>query len=120
MKVAHKKVNAFELLRRLYNAFNDRDVESALEVIHPNALWANGMEGGMIHGHEGIRDYWMRQWSYITWHIRPMHLQKIDNENFVVKAHQILRDLSGNIVSIRDLQHIFRIEDGLITSMNIR
>jgi ketosteroid isomerase-like protein len=119
MKVA-QKVGFRELLQRLYAAFNDQDVDRALEVIHPDAVWANGMEGGLLNGHQDIREYWLRQWSYITWHVRPMRFEMTDPENIVVEAHQILRDLSGNIVSIRDLQHIFHIEDGLIKTMGIR
>jgi hypothetical protein len=119
MKVA-QKVGFRELLLRLYAAFNDQDVEKALEIIHPDAVWANGMEGGLLNGHQSIREYWSRQWSYITWHVRPMRFEMTDPENIVVEVHQILRDLSGNIVSIRDLQHIFQIEDGLIKTMSIR
>ncbi|HEX6223071.1 MAG TPA: nuclear transport factor 2 family protein [Chryseolinea sp.] len=119
MKVA-KKINAFEMLSRLYSAFNEKDVDKALEVIHPDAVWANSMEGGLAKGHQEIRDYWMRQWSYIQWHVQPKQLQKLDSENFVVQAHQIIRDLSGNIVSIRNLEHIFHIENGFITTMSIR
>jgi len=119
MKVA-QKVSFRELLQHLYAAFNDQDVDRAFEVIHPDAVWANGMEGGLLNGHQDIREYWLRQWSYITWQVRPMRIAMTDPENIVVEAHQILRDLSGNIVSIRDLQHIFEIEDGLIKKMGIR
>ena len=115
-----QKLGYRELLKRLYAAFNEQDVDSALEVIHPDAVWANGMEGGLLNGHQDIREYWSRQWSYITWHVRPMHFEMTDPENIVVDVHQILRDLSGNIVSIRNLQHIFQIEDGLIKKMDIR
>ena len=74
----------------------------------------------LLNGHQSIRDYWSRQWSYVTWQVRPMRFETTDPENIVVDVHQILRDLSGNIVSIRDLQHIFQIEDGLVKTMGIR
>jgi len=119
MNVA-QKVDSFEMLRHLYNAFNARNIDKALEVIHPDAVWANSMEGGLVNGHDGIRQYWSRQWSYMKWHVRPMSLQMADQETYVVQAHQIIRDLAGSIVSIRDLQHIFQIEDGLIKTMSIR
>ena len=115
-----QKLGFRELLQRLYAAFNEQDVDSALEVIHPDAVWANGMEGGLLNGHQSIREYWSRQWSYITWHVRPMRFEITDPENIVVDVHQILRDLSGNIVSIRNLQHIFQVDDGLIVKMDIR
>jgi len=49
-----------------------------------------------------------------------MHYEMTDPENIVVDAHQIIRDLSGNIVSIRNLQHLFQIEDALIKTMGLR
>ena len=49
-----------------------------------------------------------------------MRFEITDPENIVVDVHQILRDLSGNIVSIRNLQHIFQIDDGLIKKMGIQ
>ena len=119
MEVA-QKVGFRELLQHLYIAFNEQDADRALEVIHPDAVWANGMEGGLLKGHQSIREYWARQWSYIAWHVRPMRFEMTDPEYVVVEAHQIIRELSGEIVSIRDLQHIFQIEDGLVKTMAIR
>jgi len=115
-----EKVECFEMLRYLYNAFNERNIDKAFEVIHPDAVWANSMEGGLVTGHQGIREYWSRQWSYMKWHVRPMSFQMAGHDMYVVQAHQIIRDLTGSIVSIRDLQHIFQIEDGLIKTMTIR
>ena len=34
-----------ELLRRVYALFNGRDIESVLAAMHPDIVWANGMEG---------------------------------------------------------------------------
>jgi ketosteroid isomerase-like protein len=36
-----------ELLERLYDRFNARDMEAALATMHPDVTWANGLEGGM-------------------------------------------------------------------------
>ena len=52
-----------ELLERLYDRFNARDIEAALATMHPDVIWANGLEGGHVHGHDGVRDYWTRQWA---------------------------------------------------------
>ena len=52
-----------ELLKLLYARFNARDLDGVLVHLHPDVTWANGMEGGFVHGHSGVRDYWTRQWS---------------------------------------------------------
>ncbi|KAM3114137.1 nuclear transport factor 2 family protein [Phormidesmis sp. 146-33] len=49
------------LLRKAYQAFNTRDIDTVLSLLHPDVAWANGMEGGYVHGHAEVRDYWNRQ-----------------------------------------------------------
>jgi len=43
-----------QLLTDLYAAFNARDIDRCLAGMHPDVNWANGMEGGNVHGHEGV------------------------------------------------------------------
>jgi hypothetical protein len=109
-----------ELLQYVYNSFNARDIDAALEVIHPHADWANALEGGLVQGHTGIRDYWSRQWSYMDPHVKPVYFEEDEEGRFVVEANQIIRDLKGNIVSIKNVHHVFQIEEGLIRNMRIR
>ncbi len=60
-----------ELLTRAYDAFNARDVDAAVAAMHPDVDWPNGMEGGRVHGHRGVRDYWTRQWRSIDPRVEP-------------------------------------------------
>ena len=60
-----------ELLERLYDRFNARDIEAALATMHPDVMWANGLEGGHVHGHDGVRDYWTRQWAMMDSRAEP-------------------------------------------------
>ena len=39
------------LLERTYAAFNARDVDAVLAMMHAEVDWPNGMEGGRVHGH---------------------------------------------------------------------
>jgi len=48
-------------LRQAYEAFNDRDIDGALALMHPDVDWPNGMEGGRERGRLAVRAYWMRQ-----------------------------------------------------------
>jgi len=58
-------MNNHKLLEDAYHAFNARDLEGALATMHKDVEWPNGMEGGYVHGHEGVREYWTRQWQMI-------------------------------------------------------
>jgi ketosteroid isomerase-like protein len=61
-----------ELLKCVYAHFNARDLEGILATMHGDVIWANGMEGGHVHGREGVRSYWTRQWAMINRHVGPM------------------------------------------------
>ena len=44
-----------QVLRSAYRAFNARDVEAALELMHLEVDWPNAWEGGRVVGHATIR-----------------------------------------------------------------
>ncbi|MGV0029025.1 nuclear transport factor 2 family protein [Phormidesmis priestleyi] len=108
-----------DLLRKAYQAFNVRDIDAVLAVLHPNVDWANGMEDGYVHGHGEIRDYWSRQWSLIDPHVEPQRFVTIETGQTVVNVHQVVRDLDGNVIVDQQVQHVYAIEHGFIKRMDI-
>jgi ketosteroid isomerase-like protein len=109
-----------ELLKLLYDRFNAREMEAVLAAMHEDVVWANGMEGGHVHGREGVRSYWTRQWAMIDPHVEPVSSSASSDGKVVVKVHQIVRDLQGKIIVDQMVGHIFQIEDGLVKRFDIR
>jgi hypothetical protein len=109
-----------DLLLKTYEAFNRRDIDAALATMHPDVDWPNGMEGGRVHGREAVRQYWLRQWSQIDPRVEPLKFLADESGAIVVDVHQVVRDLGGNLLAERMVQHIYRISQGLIQSMEIR
>jgi hypothetical protein len=109
-----------ELLTQLYNGFNARDMESVLTKMHPEVVWANGMDGGYVYGRDGVRSYWTRQWAIIDPHVEPTGFSSGADGATKVEVHQTVRDLQGNVVIDKMVGHIFRIEDGLVVRFDIR
>jgi len=109
-----------ELLKRLYDRFNARDMEAVLATMRKDVMWANGMEGGHVYGHDGVRSYWTRQWAKIDPHVEPTGFSAGADGAFNVEVHQTVRDLNGNMLSDKTVGHIFRIEDGRIKRFDIR
>jgi hypothetical protein len=109
-----------ELLTKVYSAFNARDIDTILAVLSADVDWPNGWEGGRIYGREGVRDYWTRQWAAIDPSVEPVGFDIDETGRTVVKVHQVVRDLEGNIVVDGMVEHIYLIEDDLIKSMEIR
>ena len=45
------------ILRSAYRAFNARDIEAAVQLMHPEVDWPNAWEGGRVVGRGAVRDY---------------------------------------------------------------
>jgi ketosteroid isomerase-like protein len=109
-----------ELLRRAYAAFNARDIESALSMMHPDVEWHNGMEGGYVYGHDGVRAYWTRQWGLIDPLVEPQAFSTEPDGRILVEVHQRVLDKEGGTLFDGPVQHIYSIRDGLVQHMEIR
>lgn len=108
-----------DLLVQAYRDFNARRMEAVLARMHPDVEWANGMEGGHVHGVEEVRAYWTRQWSMIDPHVEPLRVEQDQSGRYVVEVHQVVRDLRGNVTLDAVVHHAYRISEGLIARMDI-
>ena len=108
------------LVKHLYDRFNARDMEAVLAALEPNVIWANGMEGGHVHGRDGVRSYWTRQWAMIDPHVEPTAFSQGPEGEIIVEVHQIVHDLDGKLLMDEMVGHIFRIEGGLVRRFDIR
>jgi hypothetical protein len=109
-----------ELLKRVYDQFNARDMDSVLASLHEDVMWANGMEGGHVYGRDGVRSYWTRQWAMLDPHVEPAGFSHGPEGEVVVEVHQVVRDLEGNLLADKMVGHVFRIENGLVKRFDIR
>jgi ketosteroid isomerase-like protein len=109
-----------EILKRLYDRFNARDIETVLAALDENVVWANGMEGGHVHGRDGVRNYWTRQWAMVDPHVEPVAFSNGPEGEIIVEVHQVVHDLNRDLLLDQMVGHIFRIEDGLVRRFDIR
>jgi hypothetical protein len=108
-----------QLLYGLYEAFNTRDIERVIAMMHPLVKWANGQHGGYVHGREGVREYWKAQFQMIDPHLDASDLRIDDTGRAVFTVRQIVRDLSGTLLLDKTITHTFSFEDGLIRTFDI-
>lgn len=108
------------LLRRAYDAFNARDVEGALALMHPDVDWPNALEGGRERGHDAVRAYWTRQFLVIRSHVEPERFASDEEGRVVVDVHQVVENVCGEPVSDRRLQHVYTLREGLVERMDVR
>jgi heme-degrading monooxygenase HmoA/ketosteroid isomerase-like protein len=109
-----------DLIQRAYAAFNARDLDSALALLDPEVDWPNGLEGGRVRGREAVRAYWARQWTLIDPHVEACTFSADALGQIGVEVRQVVRDLNGQIIVDQMIQHVYRIQNGLIKGMEVR
>jgi cation diffusion facilitator family transporter len=108
------------MLPELYAAFNARDIDAVLKGMAPDVDWPNGMEGGRVHGHDAVREYWTRQWRLMHPAVEPDEITERDDGSVVVNVHQVVRSVAGELLSDDHITHTYEFDDeGLITRMDI-
>jgi len=108
-----------DLLISAYREFNERNIDRVLALMRPDVVWPNGMEGGTVDGHDGVRAYWTRQWTLIDPYVEPLSFEQDDKGRTVVHVHQVVRDLCGKLLIDTTVRHAYSIRQGLIERMEI-
>jgi ketosteroid isomerase-like protein len=108
-----------DVLHQVYSAFNARDIDGALALMHPDVDWPNGMEGGRELGHDAVRAYWTRQFGMIDPHVEPVGFDEAADGRIAVDVHSTVRDLDGKVLSDGPITHVYTLRDGLIARMDI-
>lgn len=115
------------LVKRMYDCFNARDIEGVLAVLADDVAWANGMDGGYVHGPEAVREYWTRQWTIVNPHVEPVGFDEAADGSILAEVRQTVRDLDGKPLKgqthgLKDktVIHIFRLQRGKVTRFDIR
>ncbi|MDU0360819.1 nuclear transport factor 2 family protein [Rhizobium sp. 25PS6] len=119
--------NDVEMIKRIYASFNARDIDAVLAVLSDNVAWANGMDGGHVHGREAVRDYWTRQWAVISPHVEPVAFEETPDDAVAVEVIQSVFDLDGRPLEgqshgleDKTVTHIFRMEGEKIVRFDIQ
>lgn len=115
------------MLKRIYHSFNARDIDGVLSVLSDDVAWANGMDGGHVHGREAVRDYWTRQWAVVSPHVEPVAFEKKEDGAVAVEVIQSVFDLDGRPLEgqthgLKDktVTHIFHMEGDKIVRFDIK
>jgi hypothetical protein len=108
------------LIEQAYSAFNRRGIDGALALMTEHVSWPKASEGGRAFGKEVIRAYWTRQWGEFDGHVEPLEINEGDGGKVRVKAHQLVKNLQGEVLCDGEVLHVFRVNSGLIAAMDLR
>lgn len=116
-----------DIIDRIYERFNARNIDGVLAELAEDVVWANAMEGGHVHGHKGVRDYWLRQWAVVRPHVEPLAVRVLENDIVRVDVRQSLFDLDGKPLAgqshgleDKTVIHVFRLKDGKIARFDVQ
>jgi hypothetical protein len=104
----------------MYDAFNARDIDTALTGMHPDVNWPNMIDGGREHGHAAVRAYWERQFATIDPRVEVDRVTTLGDDEAVVVVHQVVRDREGSVLADNMVEHVYRLRDGLVERMDVR
>lgn len=112
-------MNKEELIKKAYAAFNARDIDSIIQVMHPEVKWAKAWEGDYANGHDEVRAYWERQWKEIDPKVVPVAFRERENGTLEVEVDQHVKDLAGNVLFDGKVKHVYVINNGLLQQMDV-
>jgi hypothetical protein len=108
-----------EQLRRLYAAFNARELDVVLDSMHAGVDWPNAIDGGRVRGHADVRAYWTRQFTEIDPRVEPVRFLWRSGDRVAVDVHQVVRGLDGTVLAEGDVVHVYTFWEGLVERMEI-
>ncbi|MGN6481420.1 nuclear transport factor 2 family protein [Luteibacter sp.] len=118
--------DAIPMIQRMYADFNARNIDGVFAVLDDDVAWANGMDGGYVHGKEGLREYWTRQWSMVSPHVDPVAFAPSADGRVAVEVIQTVLDLDGKPLEgqthgLKDktVTHVFHVVEGRIVRFDI-
>jgi hypothetical protein len=112
--------SAEDVLRAAYAAFNARDVDAAIELMHPEVDWPNAWEGGRLIGRQVVAAYWARQFESNLSTVDPERFDPQSDGSIKVTVHQVVRDARTNdLLSDTHVLHRYRLKDNLVVRMDV-
>ena len=116
-----------KVLEHIYDRFNARDIDGVLIALTDDVAWANGMDGGHVHGREAVRAYWTRQWAMISPFVEPVGFQRTADGAILAEVRQSIRDLEGKPLEgqthgleDKTVGHVFRFKEGKVARFDIQ
>ncbi len=111
---------AEQIVSAAYAAFNARDLDAAIELMHPEVDWPNAWEGGRVVGREAVLVYWRRQFEAISSRVEPDGFCEEPDGSVTVDVRQVIRDAeTGELISDSRVRHRHLLEGGLIVRMEL-
>lgn len=111
---------ASDLITRLHDALNRRDLDATMAQIHPRASFRDYLDGGQVEGLVQIRGFYQRLFDTLSPDLDLIALKTLPGGRVRADIQSSVRDRSGHLWSDTRVVAIYTITDGLISSVELR
>jgi hypothetical protein len=81
--------------------------------------WPNAWEGGRVHGPEGVRDDWTRQWAAIDPTVKPIAFTTRSDGSVAVEVNHLAHSLGGKLLGEGRILQLYVFRDDLVARMDV-
>lgn len=111
-------VQAEDLLRRAFDAYNRQDADALLTMVSIDVRWPDN--DGYVMEKGELRAFWRDQWAKTRTHDEVTGIERMDDTKFLVRLNQMVRTVDGTRLSAGSFCYGFTIENGLIAHLSSR
>ena len=109
-----------QILSAAYAAFNTRNLDAAIELMHPDVDWPNAWEGGRVRGRAAVLRYWKRQFEAISSQVDPEGFSGESDGSVTVDVHQVVHDAqTGELLGDSHVRHRYWLKGDLVMKMDV-
>jgi ketosteroid isomerase-like protein len=105
------------LLTRLYEAFNRKDIDAVVGLMHPDVSWPNLFGDDRMHGREALRAMWRDQFAKIDPEGAPISMSTLPDGRIAVKVAYVVRTLDGRLFTEEVVTNTYQFLDDQIIGM---
>ena len=106
-------------LARVYEAFNHRDLSALAPLLHPDAEWPDGLEGGTVRGRQAVLDYFARQFATMDPDARLIRVRDEPPARLVADVQYAVKNLQGQLWSDTRAILAYDFRDGLLAGLEV-
>lgn len=108
------------IIGKVYQAFNNKNIEMILSLLHTSAQLPGGWNGEVVEGHDELRDFLSTQWLVITLNVKPLSIKQNGEGNVEATVHEVIKDTEGKITRDEIVRHVYTFEDDLIKRLIVQ
>ena len=71
-----------------------------------------------VFGHEGVREYWLRQFKTVSSKVTPIKVEEVGDQ-VKIKVHQVVHNMEGKLLADEIVDHFFYLKNDKVASFDI-